>query len=83
RFPVVNDLVSVNVDSPADIEDALHQLSEHGDDQGGVELSLGLEGRRKKRQECDADEGDPSSKKFKLGGSETHKFMNVQTGLTS
>ncbi|MCI23276.1 hypothetical protein A2U01_0044455, partial [Trifolium medium] len=44
EFPVVNSLGGTNVDSPGDIEDALHQLSEHGDDQGSVELSLDLEG---------------------------------------
>ncbi|MCI78780.1 hypothetical protein A2U01_0100051, partial [Trifolium medium] len=45
RFHAVNDLVCTNGDSPGDIEDALYQLSEHGDDQGGVELSPDLEGR--------------------------------------
>ncbi|MCH90530.1 hypothetical protein A2U01_0011446, partial [Trifolium medium] len=96
RFPAVNDL-GANVDTAADIEDALHQLTNHSDDQddalhqltnhsddqGGVELSLDLEGRRKKRHECDADEGDPSSKKCKLGVSETPEVVNVQTGVTS
>ncbi|MCH96597.1 hypothetical protein A2U01_0017584, partial [Trifolium medium] len=63
RFPVVNDSVGANVGTATDIEDALHQLTDLGDDQGNVELSLDLEGCRKKRHERDVDEGDPSSKK--------------------
>ncbi|MCI82847.1 hypothetical protein A2U01_0104121, partial [Trifolium medium] len=65
------------------VEDALHQLTDHGDDQGNVELGLDPEGSRKKRHERDVDEGDPSSKKCGLGVPEAQEVMNVQTGVTS
>ncbi|MCI90753.1 hypothetical protein A2U01_0112047, partial [Trifolium medium] len=69
EFPIVDNLDGTNVGSRDDIEDALNQLSEHGNDQGGVRPSPDLEERRKKRHERDVDEGDPSSKKCRLDGS--------------
>ncbi|MCI88411.1 hypothetical protein A2U01_0109698, partial [Trifolium medium] len=57
KFHVVNDSVGVNVGTAANVEDALHQLTDHGDDQGNVELGLDPKESRKKRHERDVDEG--------------------------
>ncbi|MCH86398.1 hypothetical protein A2U01_0007255, partial [Trifolium medium] len=83
RFPVVNGPVDANVGTAADIENVLYRLTDQGNDQGNMELGSDMEGRRKKRHERDADEGDPSSKKCKLGVPGAHEVTNVQTGVTS
>ncbi|MCI56471.1 hypothetical protein A2U01_0077722, partial [Trifolium medium] len=61
EYGVEDNLNGAGVGSPGgDINEVLAQLGDHGDDQDSARPSPDLEGRRKKRLECDVDEGEKS-----------------------